>query len=143
MGRIASHRIIHFVFDRMGSGFVGHDIFHLQLDVGFDHVLAEHVAFQQEGVVGLQRVQRLAQRPAHGGYLRQAFLRQLVQVFVHRLAGVDLVLDTVEPGHQHGGECQIRVRARIGEAHFHALALGAVHVGDAARGRTVARGLGQ
>ena len=48
---------------------------------------------------------------------------QIVNVLVQRLAGIDLVLDAVEAGHQHGGERQIRVAARIGRTELHALGL--------------------
>src|SRR3546814_4166954 len=57
-------------------------------------------------------------------------------LFRSRLAGVDLVLDAVEPGHQDRGVAQIGVRHRVGEAKLDALGLGAGAIGNPARGRS-------
>src|SRR6185503_16710637 len=46
-------------------------------------------------------------------------------------------------GYQHGGEAEIRIAAWIGEAHLDALALRARRDRDAARGRAVARRVGE
>ena len=62
---------------------------------------------------------------------------------VHRLAGVELLQGGVEAGQGLGGEGQIGVGGRIGEADFDALALGARAVRDAAGGRAVAGRIGQ
>jgi hypothetical protein len=115
----------------------------LQFDVGFDLVLGEHAALQQEVVIGFQGFERFAQRTAHGRHLGQFGRRQVIEVLVHRLARVDLVLDPVEAGHQQRRIAQVGVGHRVGEAEFHALGLVARTVGDAARCRAVARRIGQ
>ena len=53
----------------------------------------------------------------------------MVDVLVHRLAGVDLVLDAVDGGHDHGAEGKIRIARAVRAAEFDALGLGlfAVH----------------
>ena len=84
-----------------------------------------------------------AQAAAHRRDVLQLFRGKVVQVLVHRVAGVDLVLDPVQAGHQHGGERQVRVGGRVGEADFHALGLRVGRIRDAARRRTVAGGVGQ
>ena len=61
----------------------------------------------------------------------------------HRVARMHLVLDAVEAGHQHRGKAEIRIGERIGEADFDALGLRVGRVGNAARGRTVARRVGE
>src|SRR3546814_15945408 len=91
----------------------------------------------EEIVVLLERDQRLAQRPRDGGYVDQFGGGQIVEILVDRLAGVDLVLDAVEPGHPDRGVAQIVVRHRVGEATPAALGLGAGATGTPARGRTV------
>ncbi len=54
-----------------------------------------------------------------------------------------LVGDAVEAGHQHRGEREVGVGGRIREADLDALRLRAGHMRDAARGRAVARGVGE
>ena len=56
---------------------------------------------------------------------------------------MDLVLDAVETGHEHGREGQIRIGGGVREAHLHALRFRAWPQRDAAAGRTVAGGIGQ
>ena len=54
-------------------------------------------------------------------------------------ARLDLIQHSVEPRHQHRGECKVGIRRRIGRAEFHALRLRACRVHrDAARRRSVA-----
>ena len=64
-------------------------------------------------------------------------------VLVDRRTRIELVLDAVEAGHQHRGEAEIRIGERIGEADLDALGLRVGGVGDAARGRAVARRIGE
>ena len=56
---------------------------------------------------------------------------------------MDLVLDTIEAGHEQRGVAEVGVGHRVGETEFHALCLGAGPIGDAARSRTVAGRVGQ
>ena len=51
---------------------------------------------------------------------REFFRRQVVQVLVGRIAGVDLVLHAVQAGHHQGRERQVRVGQRVREARFDA-----------------------
>ena len=67
------------------------------------------------------------------------FRRQVVQVLVDRIAGMDLVLHAVEAGHHHRGEREVGIRRRIGEAHFDAARLRARHERNAAGRRAVLR----
>ena len=94
-------------------------------------------------MVRLERVQRFAQGATDGRNVLQFLVGQLVQIFVARVARVDLVLDAVEACHQHGGETQVWVRGRIREADFHALGLRRGAERDPARCRTVARRVGE
>ena len=79
----------------------------------------------------------------HGRHLLALFRRQVIEVLVHGIAGMDLVLDTVDPGHQHRREAQVGVGGRVGEAQLDTLALGAGGVGNTDGSRTVAGTVGQ
>src|SRR5271157_1343267 len=70
-------------------------------DPGFDNVLGEHVALEQEFVVSFQGVEHLAQRARGAFDLLGLFGLEVVQVLVDRIAGVDLVLDAIQAGHEH------------------------------------------
>src|SRR5579863_120900 len=56
-----SHAVIHLELDRMRRVLELVHFLVLEIDVGLDEVLGEHVALQQEGVVGLEALERLAQ----------------------------------------------------------------------------------
>ena len=80
---------------------------------------------------------------ADGRDLLQFLRRQVVEILVHRRAGIDLVVDAVEAGHQHRGEGEIGIGHRVGEADFDALGLRVRRPRNAARGRAVARRIGE
>src|SRR5690606_13637706 len=71
------------------------------------------------------------------------FRRQVIQVLVRGIAGVDLVLDTIQAGHQQGSEGQVGVGSRIREARFDAACLRARYVRDTDGGTAVARRVGE
>src|SRR5204863_4866347 len=105
-GMLPSARVIHFVFDGVGGVLEADDLGHFEVDVGVDEVVVEHAAGGEEAAAFVEAGERLAQRAAHGGDLLQLGGRQVVEVFVDGGAGVELVLDAVEAGHQHGGEAE-------------------------------------
>src|SRR5690606_40749189 len=72
----------------------------------------------QERAVAIERLERLLQREADGRNLLLLLGRQVVQILVHRLAGVNLVLNPVESRHHHRGECEIRIRGAVRETHL-------------------------
>ena len=82
-------------------------------------------------------------RAADGRDLLQFLRRQVVEVLVHRRAGIDLVRDAVEARHQHRREGEIGVGRRVGEAHLDALGLRVRRPRNTARGRAVARRIGE
>ena len=94
-------------------------------------------------MVGGQGAQCLAQAAAHRRDTLQLLGRQVVQILVHGVAGVDLVLDAVDARHQHRREGEVWVGRRVGEANFDALGFRARRIRDAAGRRTVARRIGQ
>ena len=119
------------------------DFLPFEFDVAFEQVVAENVALFEEGVVGFQRVQRLLQRE---GDLRDVvgfFRRQVVEVFVHRLARMQFVFDAVQARHQQRGKGEVGVGGGVGEADFDAPRFGVGDVGDADGGAAVARGVGE
>ena len=88
----------------------------------------------------LEALERLVQRAGQLGNVLQLLGRHAVDVLVERLARVDLVLDAVEAGHEHGREGEVAVAGRVRRAELDALGLraGRVHR-DADRRRAVAR----
>jgi hypothetical protein len=62
-------RIIHVEFDREGRRFPAHHFFPLQLDVGVDLVVAEHVALGQEGAVVVSAISASRSEPQTVGTL--------------------------------------------------------------------------
>ena len=119
------------------------DVFALQLEVGIDHVVGEDAALGQELTIAVQRGQGLFEALGHGRDGLGFFGRQVVEVLVHRVARVDLVLDTVDTGHQHRGERQVRVGRRIRETRLDTLAFRAGGVRDTDGSGTVAGRVGQ
>src|SRR6266545_4455853 len=111
----------------------------LVADPGLDHVGGEDVALEHEGVVLLQRVERLVERARDLRHSGQLLGRQLVEVLVERAEGLDLVADPVQTGHQHGRERQVGVAGRVGDPELDPLGPGAARVQrDPGGGRAVA-----
>ena len=73
----------------------------------------------------------------------QLFGRQVVDVLVHRSAGIDLVLNTVDGGHQDGAERQVGAAAGVGAAELEAAGLVALHQRDTHGGGAVGGAVGQ
>ena len=115
------------------------DFLHFEFDVSVNHVVAHHPAGGQELAVGVQRVQRDVEAVRHRRQLLLLFRRQVVEVFVGRVAGVNLVVDAVQAGHQHRGESEIRIARGVGEANLDAPRFGVGHIRNAARSGAVAR----
>ena len=85
------------------------------------------------GTVFVQCRQSLFEAGRNSRNSQAFFRRQVVQVLVRRIARVQLVLDTVDTGHQHGGKGQVGVGRGVGEANLYALATGAGLVGNTYR----------
>ena len=65
-------------------------LFAPELDVGGDDVVGEDLALRQEGVVVLERIERVVERCRDGGDAGEFLWRQVVEVAVDRLARVQL-----------------------------------------------------
>ncbi len=78
------------------------DFFHLKFDVGVDEVVAEDVALLKEVAILGEVLESLTQGAADLGNVLQFFGRQIIEVLVHGIAGVNLVGDAVKTRHQHG-----------------------------------------
>jgi len=83
------------------------------------------------------------ERMAHRRDVLRLLGLEIVQIFVCRIAGVNLVLDAVEARHHHGGEGEVGIRRRIREAYFDTTRLRVGNEGNANRGRTVACRVGE
>src|SRR5439155_23046931 len=119
------------------------DFGHLQVEVAIDEVVVEYTSGLKEVAVLVEITERLAQRAAHGGDLLELSGRQIVEVLVDRRARIELVLDAVEPGHQHRGKTEIRIGERIREADLDAAAIRRRGEGNTARRGAVAHRIGQ
>src|SRR3546814_6526095 len=60
-------RVIHLVLQRMRRGAERGDFLHLQPDVGVDEIVGHHAAGLEELAVGVERLECLVERVAHGG----------------------------------------------------------------------------
>src|ERR1035441_9865974 len=116
----------------------------LGADPHFDEVFGEDVALEQEGVVLLQAIERLAQAAGHVWNFLQFLGRQFVNVFVERFARLDFVLDAVQARHEQRGEAEIRIRRRVRRAVFEAFGLRIIAVSrNTDGGAAVARAVSQ
>src|SRR5205807_9392244 len=89
-------------------------VFLLVLDPVVDHVGGEDVPLEQELVVVFQLVQSFVQRAGRGADLLVLVGGQVIDVLVHRAAGVDLVLDPIDGGHGNGAEGEVGVARGVG-----------------------------
>src|SRR4051812_9711681 len=85
----------------------------LVADPGVDYVFCEYIAAEQELMVLSKGVQRLTKRTRGLRYFGQLFRSQIVDVFVEGFARMNLVLNTIQRGHHHGGKRQVRIRTRV------------------------------
>jgi hypothetical protein len=80
----------------------------------------------QELMISFQSLQGIQQRARSRWDLSQLFRAEIVDVHIQRITGVNLVLDAVEPGAEHGGKGQVGVRGGIRAAELQTLGLGIV-----------------
>ena len=93
------------------------DLVPFQFHVAFDLVDAEHVAREQEFVIGLPIAPRASRRLPHTVRDAFQFFRQkIVKILVHWIARMDFVPDPVQTRHQHRREREIRIGDGIEEA---------------------------
>ena len=64
VANLSLQAVVHVELDRMRGHAESRDFFHLQFDVGIDHVVAEHAALGQESAILVQVRQRFIQRRA-------------------------------------------------------------------------------
>src|SRR5260221_13781973 len=73
-------RVIHLELDRMRGVLEANHFRHLEIDVTVDEIVVEHAARLQEGAVGVEARECLAQRPTDGWNLLQFRRRQGVTI---------------------------------------------------------------
>ncbi len=61
-------------------------------------MLGEHVDFEEEFMMRLERMERLVQRARGRSHFRELFRRQVIEVLVEGIARVDAALNAVEAG---------------------------------------------
>src|SRR5438445_7624281 len=91
------------------------DFGHLQFDEAVDEVVVEYAAVLEERAVLVETFQRLAQATAYRRDRLEFFLRQIVEILIHRRTRIELVPDAVEARHQHRREGEVWIGHRIGE----------------------------
>ena len=134
-----SRPLVHVELDWVRMQLKTHNLFHFQFDISVDLIVIEYAALLQEVAVRVQSVERFTQRSADLWDRRCFFRWQVVQVFVHRVAWVDLVLDPVEARHEQGCEGQVWVGGWIWEACFNTLRFFAASEWNTDRSRPVTR----
>jgi hypothetical protein len=102
--------VVHFELNRVSRHVQALNFSTLEVDVTLNHVFSEDATASQKLMVIFQAVQRFLESLSYDRDVESFFLRQIVQVFVHGIARMDLVLNAVEAGHQHGRERKVRVR---------------------------------
>src|SRR6516225_5805611 len=107
----------------MRGVFEANDLGHLQFDIAVDEIVIENSTGLEEVAVFVEIAERLAKTADYGRNLLHFLRRQVVQVLVRRLAGIELVLNPVKTSHQHRGKAEIRIAERVGVTHLDALAL--------------------
>src|SRR6188474_1060615 len=108
--RDASTAVVHVELDRMSGHAEARDFLCLQSDVSIDHVVGEHAAPGQELAILVEVFECHVERVAHRRDVLRFFGLEIVEILVRRIAGVDLVLNSVEARHHHGRESEVRVR---------------------------------
>lgn len=109
-----------------------------------DEVGVEDVAFEEEGVIGLQRLDGAAKRIGHARNIGEFFGRKFVEVLIERIARIDAVLDSVEAGEKQSGKGEVGIRGRVRCAKFDAFGFRIGRVcRNANSGGTVARGVSE
>ncbi|SYK73576.1 Uncharacterised protein [Klebsiella pneumoniae] len=78
-------------------------------------------------MIRCQRIQCIAQRRCDCRDFFRFFRRQVIQVFIHGIARMNFIDDTVQTGHQLCGKGQIRVSSRVREADFNTAGFRAGH----------------
>ncbi len=75
--------------------------------------------------------------------MSQLFWRQIVDVLIERIAGANLVLDTIDGGHQDGRKGKVGIAGAIRASKLDSLGarMAAIHR-DANSGGTIALGIG-
>ena len=112
----------------------------LHFDPVRDEVGIEDVAFEQERMIGFERFNRAAERIGNARHVGEFFRRELVKVFVQRVARIDPALDSIESGQEECGEGDVRIRRGVRCAEFDPFRFGIGRVGrNADGGGTVAK----
>ena len=52
---------------------------------------------------------------------RRFFRLEIVQILLRRFTRIDLILDPVQPCHEHGRKSEVGIRGRVGKAHLNPL----------------------
>ena len=71
------------------------------IDPRLDHVGGENVSLEKEGMILLQRRQRFGQRARGLRDFARFFRFEILNVNIKRLAGIELVLNSVDRRHEH------------------------------------------
>src|SRR3984893_13809590 len=65
----------------------------LVAEMGFHNVLREHVSFEKELMLSLERIKRFLKRSRGRWHFGTFLRRQVVKILVDRLTGIDAILD--------------------------------------------------
>ena len=78
------------------------DLFHLESDIGVDHVITHDTTHLEKLTVHIQSFERLIESVGNRRDFLFFFRRQIVKILIHRTPGMNTVLDPVKTCQQHG-----------------------------------------
>jgi hypothetical protein len=96
-------------------------LFAFVADPCLDQVFAEDSTLEQKLMVLFEVTQRFVETARHRADRRRFFRFEIVQILLSRFTRIDLVLDSVQPRHEHGRKGEVRVCSRIGKTHLNPL----------------------
>lgn len=136
--------VVEVVFARVGAEADLVELCGFEVDKVIDEVVGKDLSLGEEAAVLVEGFEGAAEAFGDGLEVGGFFRWEVVEVFIDGLAGIDLVFDAIEAGHEDGGEGEVGIGGRIGGAEFDASGGGAGAVGgDAADGGAVAGGVGE
>ncbi len=138
-----SDAVVHIELTRMWRHPNARHFLHFEIDVRVDGIVGKDPAGFQEVAIFIQAVKGLIQRVTNGRDMLRFFRLEIIEILVHRRAGVNFVFDAVETRHQHRHKREIWISRGIREADFNPAAFRIGNPWNADRRRPIARRISQ
>ena len=99
-------------------------LLHLEFNVSIDDIVGEHPSYREELAILIERLKGLIKGVTYLGDMDLFLGRQIIEVFVHGFAWMDLMSDAIKASQHHSREGQIRITSGVRETHLDTAALG-------------------